>query len=103
MNDGRNLGSWACDRGLLKPATWHHVAIVVDGGPNVISFVVDGVLCDGGTASIYGWGRFGPELDDANGSGRLRIAPSLKGRLDGFRLYRRFLRTSEAVANYRAG
>ena len=48
-------------------------------GPNVISFVVDGVLCDGGAFSTYGWGRFTPELGDVSGSGRLRISPSLKG------------------------
>jgi hypothetical protein len=69
----------------------------------VISFVVDGVLCDGGTASTYGWGRFAPKLDDVNGSGRLRIAPALQGSLDSLRTYHRYLRTSEAVANFHAG
>ena len=103
MSDGANVGFWECDRDILTAGIRHHVAIIVDGGPNVISFVVDGILCDGGTAGIYGWGRFTPELDDVNGSGRLRIAPVLKGRLDGLRVYRRYLRTSEAVANYHAG
>ena len=103
MSDGRHAGFWQCDRDLLRPGTRHHVAIVVDGGPNVISFVVDGLLCDGGAASIYGWGRFSPELDDVNGSGKLRIAPKLDGQLDRLRVYGRYLRTSEAVANYHAG
>jgi len=103
LSDGKNIGFWGCDRGLLKPGTRHHVAIIVDGGPKVISFVVDGVLCDGGTASIYGWGRFNPELDDVTGSRKLRIAPKLEGRLDRLRVYRRYLRTSEAVANFYAG
>ena len=75
MSDGKNVGFWACDRGVIKPKTRHHVAIIVDGGPNVISFVVDGILCDGGTASIYGWGRFGPELGDVSGSGRAPHRP----------------------------
>ena len=102
MNDGKNRGFWECDRELLKPGVRHHVAIIVDGGPNVISFVVDGILCDGGEASTYGWGRFAPELGNVSGSDKLRIAPALKGRLDGLRVYDRFLRTSEAVANYHA-
>jgi hypothetical protein len=79
------------------------VAIIVDGGPNIISFVVDGVLCDGGTACIYGWGRFTPELGDISGSKLLRLAPSLDGQLKRLRIYDRYLRTSEAVANHRAG
>ena len=102
-SDGKNAGFWECDRDVIKPNTRHHVAIIVDGGPNVISFVVDGILCDGGTASTYGWGRFSPELDDISGSGKLRVAPTLKGRIECLRVYGRYLRTSEAVANYRAG
>ena len=103
MSDGKNVGFWACDRGIIKPDTWHHVAIIVDGGPDIISFVVDGILCDGGTDCIYGWGRFTLELNDVSGSKRLRLAPSLEGQLKRLRVYSRYLRTSEAVANHRAG
>ena len=102
MSDGRNAGFWACDRCVIKPDTWHHVAIIVDGGPDIISFVVDGILCDGGTYCIYGWGRFTPELNDVSGSKSLRRVPSLDGQLKRLRVYRRYLRTSEAVANYLA-
>ncbi|MHB8900938.1 MAG: hypothetical protein ACYC6Y_19495, partial [Thermoguttaceae bacterium] len=63
---------------------------------------VDGNLCDGGERSIYGWGRFGAELGDVSGTGRLRIAPNLRGRLERLRIYDRYLRTSEAVAHYHA-
>ena len=103
MNDGRNSGFWSCDRDLLPPGEWHHVAMIVDGGPNVISMVIDGVLCDGGQASTYGWGRFAPELGDVRGSDRLRIAGSFKGELNRLRIYNRYLRTSEAIANFHAG
>jgi hypothetical protein len=103
LGDGTNAGFWQCDQDLVKAKTRHHVAIIVDGGPNVISFVVDGILCDGGTASTYGWGRFAPELGDVSGSGKLQIAPTLKGRLERLRVYGRYIRTSEAVANYHAG
>ena len=103
ISDGMNVGFWSCDRGLLKSGTWHHVAIIVDGAPDVISFVVDGILCDGGTASNHGWGRFSPELSNVDGSSRVRLASSLVGRLKRLRVYSRYLRTSEAIANYRAG
>jgi len=103
MSDDENVGFWACDRGIIEPGVRHHVAIIVDGGPNVISFVVDGILCDGGTHSIYGWGRFTPELNDINGSGQLRLAPALDGRLERLRIYDRYLRTSEAIASFHSG
>ena len=34
----------------------------------MISFVVDGRLCDGGDFRQFGWGRFSPHLRHANGS-----------------------------------
>lgn len=103
MNDGENRGLWECDRDILKPHTPHHVAIIVDGGPKIISFVVDGVLCDGGPTGIYGWGRFSPELSNVSGSDTLRPSPTMEGRLERLRIYDRYLRTSEAVANFHAG
>ncbi len=103
MSDGESTGLWASDRDLFEPGVWHHVAIIVDGGPKIITFVVDGVLCDGGAHSIYGWGRFSPRLGRVTGSGDLRLAPSLKGRLARLRIYDRYLRTSEAIANFHAG
>ena len=103
LNDGRTESSWACDQQVLKPGTWHHVALIVDGGPKIISFVVDGVLCDGGQFRPFGWGRFNSNLRDINGADHLKIAPSLNGRLGALRLYDRYLRTSEAVGNFQAG
>jgi hypothetical protein len=103
MSDGTHVGFWACDRGIIKPKVWHHVAIIVDGGPKIISFVVDGMLCDGGTHCIYGWGRFTSELNEVSGSKRLRLAPSLNGGLKRLRIFDRYLRTSEAIGNFHAG
>jgi hypothetical protein len=64
---------------------------------------VDGVLCDGGRERQFGWGRFHPCLRDANGAAQARVAPSLRGELSRLRLYNRYLLTSEAVGNDRAG
>ncbi|MBN2310617.1 MAG: exo-alpha-sialidase [Candidatus Hydrogenedentes bacterium] len=103
LNDGQRTAAWESDPGLLMAGEWHHVAAIVDGGPKIITFVVDGVLCDGGTERAQGWMRFDAALDDINGPGRLTLAPGLLGRLGGVRVYGRYLRTSEAVGNYRAG
>lgn len=103
LNDGRTENRWDCDPGLLEAGKLHHVTVIVDGGPKVISFVVDGVLCDGGTFRQFGWGRFSPHLRDVNAAKTLRIGSGLKGEVSTLRIYERYLRTSEAVGNWRAG
>ena len=103
LNDGRTENCWDCDPGLLREGQVHHLAVIVDGGPKIITFVVDGRLCDGGESRQFGWGRFNPSLRHANGGDVLCIAPSLDGELLALRIYDRYLRTSEAVSNFRAG
>jgi hypothetical protein len=104
LNDGRTENRWESDVGLLQASRLgasrrHHVVAIVDGGPKVISFVVDGRLNDGGTARQFGWGRYSPHLRGVEGCDVLRIAGCVKR----LRLYNRSLRTSEAIANYKAG
>ncbi|MGH2561578.1 MAG: LamG-like jellyroll fold domain-containing protein [Thermomicrobiales bacterium] len=94
---------WDSDPGLLTPGTAHHVAVIVDGGPKIVSYVVDGVLCDGGTVRPKGWHRFPPPMGDVNGWSRFTIDPDLTSRLHALRIYDRYLRTSEAVGNFQAG
>ena len=102
LSDGKHTAGWDCDAGLLTAGRRHHVVFILDAGPRIISVVLDGQLCDGGAKRQRGWGRFGT-LGDVTGAGKLRIAPSLKGTLHAVRIYDRFLRTGEAVGNYRAG
>jgi hypothetical protein len=104
LDDGRRTASWDCDPGVLRRGRAQHVAVTVDGGPKVITFVVDGRLCDGGMSRQYGWGRFPGRLDDVTGAGRLTRGPApVAGTLYTLRVYGRPLRTSEAVGNFRAG
>ncbi len=103
LSDGRNTASWDCDPGLLKPGKLHHVVAIVDTAPRILSFIVDGQLCDGGTHRQYGWTRFPSNLRDVRGSGTLRLASSSTGRIEHIRVYDRYLRTSEAIANFHAG
>ena len=103
MGDGWSGACWECDGGLLSPGQDHHIVAIVDGGPKIISFVVDGLLCDGGEERPFGWGRFNPSFRDVKGARKWRIAPHLNGRIVHLRAYDRYLRTSEAIGNYRAG
>ena len=99
LNDGRQTASWESDPGAVQPGKLQHAVITVDGGPKIITFVVNGVLCDGGDQRQFGWGRFSPTLRAPNGAGMVQIAKPVRS----LRLYTRALRTSEAVGNYRAG
>jgi hypothetical protein len=94
---------WSSDAGLMETDKDHHAAVIVDGAAKIVSFVVDGKLCDGGEERPFGWGRISPFFRDINTSAGLRIAPDLHGTLKTLRIYSRYLRTSEAVGNYQAG
>ncbi len=100
MNDGRSESRWASDPGTLQAGKLQHVAVIVDGGPKIISFIIDGMFNDGGEARQFGWGRFGSNLRTPVGAADLRIAAGVVRRL---RIYNRYLRTSEAIASFRAG
>ena len=103
LNDGRTESRWDCDPGMLCAGKIQHVVVIVDGGPKIITFVVDGVLSDGGDDRQFGWGRYNPNLRGVSGDKTLRIAPGLKGELRSLMVYNRSLRTSEAIGNYRWG
>ena len=103
MNDGWAAAFWECDTGLLRAGQDHHIVAIVDAGPRVITFVIDGVLCDGGDDRPFGYGRFLHTLRDVNGGDRLRVAPNLHGTVKNLRIYDRYLLTTEAIGNYRAG
>ena len=99
LNDGRSESSWECDASAIRAGKVQHMVITVDGGPKIMTFVVDGVLCDGGLERQFGWGRFSPTLRTPNGSPAVKIGAALRS----LRVYQRALRTSEAVGNFRAG
>lgn len=99
MNDGRQEVSWSSDQGGMAAGRPQHVVITVDGGPKIISFVVNGVLCDGGEERQFGWGRYSPTTRTPNGAAEMSVGAGVKS----LRIYGRALRTSEAVGNFRAG
>ncbi|MDR1281613.1 MAG: hypothetical protein LBK99_12415 [Opitutaceae bacterium] len=44
----------------------------------------------------------GPDIGDVNGVGVLKIASVMKGEITALRIYDRYLRTTEAVGNFKA-
>ncbi len=99
LNDGQTQVAWASTPGSLAVGKPHHISIVVDGGPNVIFFVVNGKLDDGGTTRQFGWGRFSPYFRSANGSSGLRIAAE---KVDALTVYGKALTVSQAIGNCRS-
>ena len=102
LNDGKKKRIALSDPGTLAAGKRCHVVVTVDGAPNIVTFVVDGVLQDGGPHRHQGWTRFDVALGDVNGKGSLRIAPDFDAKVHLARVYDRAIRTSEAVGNYRA-
>lgn len=102
MHDGVRSASWESDwgthEGTLRVNRWQHVTVIADGGPRIISFVIDGQFNDGGPVRQFGWGRYPRELGNLSG-GEARSGAGVAGAL----WYPRALRTYEAVGNWRAG
>ena len=93
-----------CSRRLLDAkSSPHHVGILVDGGPKMVSFVVDGKLCDGGTDLVH-WPN-GHYLMDSSfgsiGSGVVTVKVNTEV-VKGGHLYDRTLYVTEMIGNWRA-
>jgi hypothetical protein len=65
--------------------------------------VIDGTLNNGGDTRRFGWGRFNPTLQDIRGADKWVVGKNLKGDIQQIRIYKRALKITEAIANYRAG
>ncbi len=100
--DGQSTSTASSDAGSISAGRMHHVSIIVDGGPKVVVFVIDGVVNDGGTGRQFGWGRFSPVTQDVRGADTLRIGVGISGTVHSLAVYRRALMVTEAIGNYRA-
>jgi hypothetical protein len=107
LNDGVHTDSWQSDPGLMPAFGEHDISIIVDNGPKIIQFVVDGTVCNGRDFRQYGWTHFNADMRDFVFQdiliGRLsqgQIRPV--GKLTGLTLYNRPLMNTEAIGNYRS-
>ncbi len=102
MNDGDATFQCESDKQSIKAGRWHHLVVNIDSGPKIVSFIIDGVLCDGGTERERGWARFPQSMDSLAGADFFKVLTPEHGRIKTLRLYNRYLRTSEAIGNYHA-
>ncbi len=103
LHDGKQTSSWDTDPGVIQTGKPQHVVFIVDGGPNIITTVVNGKLCDGGRYRPFGWTWFSGGLADINTSSPLKISPAGQNQIKNIRVYNRYLTTSEAIGSFRAG
>ncbi|MEI6520876.1 MAG: sialidase family protein [bacterium] len=95
LSDGQTENIWKSDA-VLKPNQQQHVVVNIDGGPRIITFIIDGRFCDGGDTRQFGWGRFSPYMRHINTAENIRIAAEILS----LRIYGRVLCTSEAIMRY---
>lgn len=91
-----------CEEGLLTAGQLHQLCFIIDGGPKLLSVVVDGQLCDGGRKRQAGWSHFHPNLREPNGAAQATLGSSLHGSIERLRVYDRYLLSNQAAANWRA-
>jgi len=77
LADGQTCNRMVSEPGLLQSGSPHRLAVIVDGGPKVVSFVVDGRFADGGDAVQFGWCRFSPLLQEVNAVRNIGLAASI--------------------------
>jgi Concanavalin A-like lectin/glucanases superfamily len=119
ISDESSSMTWDTDSGLLTDGETHHIVAIVDANPQIMMFVIDGKVCDGGQNRFYGWrSADGMKVDqrsvgetaiDSNWNFDQPAMPKLSpmaSRLDvspsviSLRVYNRYLRVGEAISNY---
>lgn len=81
----------------------HRVTVIVDGGPRIVMFAIDGALGDGGDVRPQGWYRIGDAISDVNGKGEVSLNRAANAWIQALRVYSRTLRVNEAIENQHAG
>jgi hypothetical protein len=99
LKDGDTKSSWDTDPGVVQ-AGKQHIVFIVDGAANIITTIVNGILCDGGRYRHTGWYWFDSKIDNVNGTKKLNLLSDFNGTITEMRIYNRHLTTSEAVSNY---
>ena len=79
LNDGTRTANCTMDatcaaRLANMSINEHQLVVTVDNGPFLISFMVDGILCDGGTESVRGTCWINNEVRDFKMRIELKLA-----------------------------
>lgn len=100
MND-----SWMEHRAISEPLEAIdediHVVINVDGGARIISFVINGILCDGGDFRMFGWTRFCHYFRNVNAAEKWVFGRNLDGSISNLKIYPHYLRNYTCLTSYK--
>ena len=96
-----NISTDAACSAVLGTTGAHFLGAVADGGPQIATLMVDGVLCDGAGLADYGWAWF-PAMGAVRGAESMRVGQGYGGAVAAGLVYTRMLTTSEQVGNSRA-
>ena len=106
MSDDLYTDSWNSDPGLINAYDEHCISIIVDNGPKIIQFVVDGIVCNGRDFRQFGWSRFKANMGDFDFD-NIKIGKLTKGalrpygKLNNLRIYNRPLMNTELIGNHK--
>lgn len=78
----------------LKKGERNLITIIVDGGPHVVSFVVNGKFLDGGEYRQFGWQHFSPELRHVNWAPDWKLSQGTTA----IKIFGKAIMTAEAVS-----
>lgn len=107
ISDGERSDSWTSDPGLIKATGLEYsVSVIVDNGPRIIQFVIDGTVNNGRNIREFGWGRFVADMKNFNfeniETGKLYgESVNIKGKISELRLYNRPLMNTEIIGNHK--
>jgi len=96
LNDGQRKLVWSSESNLIRQNKRYHIVFVLDGAARILSVIINGVLFDGGLSRQFGWSRIIPDFGDVNGAKKVFVAEEVKS----IRIYDRYLKTAEVIANY---
>jgi hypothetical protein len=102
MSDGRNEVSLSSDAGSLAAGQPHHISIIVDGYPDLVTMVVDGRFQDGGKEKYRGSRWFDHSFSDLNAREPWNTGNMSPGEVRDLYVHDRFLLTTEAIGLHRS-
>jgi hypothetical protein len=107
MSDGKQTDSWTSDPGLIKASGVEHcISVIVDHGPQIIQFVINGTVNNGREVRQFGWGRYTADMDsfgfDTIETHKMAgESVNIKSRITHLSLYNRPLMNTEIIGNHR--
>ena len=94
MSDGKETVELFSNKGIITGGKPHHVAIIADGYPALISMVIDGEFQDGGETRERGTVYFSHDFTNVNGSKFWDVSQEI---IKNLRIYNRVLLNTEII------